>query len=245
MLYIFFDFFCNKVCATRTPRCCLDHDDGNDEPNVVTVSSHLNRESYSPSKPLVPNKQDLHAKAYRAQIRSPWFRITQQTQKHPWAVVIIVLALGVPMYVFLPKLTVTFDLFVQVPRDGAHLPGFRAIMSSFNAGQTTPYYVAMGSNKTNGIWSDEFFTAAQTLIYAVVAETGFDLSHFTSVFVVPVPGAPGSYLNVTPAMARNVLLPTHPEYRFLWNRTTTADNASAIVELFTPFAPLGTQAKPF
>jgi predicted RND superfamily exporter protein len=250
MLFIFFEYFAKQPkfipesVSKTVSGLYMRMKNFNDAASEVDMESNMND-----SAPLL-NKQDIHASNYRNQLISPWFRLSLFTTRHPIPILLAVVALGTPLFVLTPTLKVTFDLFVQVPRDGEHLPAFKDMMSTFGGGRTSPYYFPLDSGKASGVESDDFFYAMHDTIYKISAKCGQNVRNFNSIAMIPNYANPSALpVNLTWTYVRdnilNNMIPLWDPYRYFWNKSVSHDNRSTLIQLYTTFPPIGTEAKPF
>ena len=233
MLFVFFDFF-------RRPTKCDCLSAGAED--VLTPAL---------------TRKELYAMKYECMLKSVWYRISVITTEKPLLIFFLVIGAGVPLFIMVPKLEVCFDLFQQVPRNAEHLPAFKGIMDNFGSGQTSPYYFPIDSGVQDGVCNDSFFEAMHDVIHTLSSVSGQPPELFQSIAIIPNPLAGGNLTKITwsgkgdplGVGASQLLNHSSPfynvEYEALWNLAVTRNNQASLIQLFTTFAPLGIDAKPF
>eukprot|EP00760_Papus_ankaliazontas_P001729 PhM_4_TR10582/c1_g1_i2/m.13285/K06994/K06994; putative drug exporter of the RND superfamily len=266
MLFIFFDFFstrtgCNPCPASqspppntqvyvsvphahasslseRTPMISGGGGINDDSAATFRMPSQLSKME---SESALMTRDDAQAEAYKRQLRSPWFRMALWTTKHPWIVFFSVILLGVPFIAFVPQMKVTFDLFIQIPRNAPHLDSFKSVMHDYGPDRSSPFSIVLDSGKTDGIRSDEYFEAVKNFTIAMAAKSNQPVTNFMSVTGAAINGTQ-NFFTFSEAEFMYVL---SPGFQRLWNMTVSPDSRALIVQMSTNFPPLGTQAKPF
>jgi len=184
------------------------------------------------------------AKLRAQQYDSWWFKIGLFSYRHPWPVIIAVLAFGAPFFWLTSQIEVNFDLFQQVPTDSPHAKTLKYILNNIGHGQAAPFYITMDTGRAGTITlnasntaSAHVFERAVALSIHLNAHVSQGLERFNSFAVVE--GIPCD------VFMADFFYEKSADYRVLWNNTVDATGRAGIIRLTVDFDPFSADANAF
>jgi uncharacterized membrane protein YdfJ with MMPL/SSD domain len=273
ILFVFFRYFSTSSDCSALSRCYKRWRLGEDDSDEAAVNQDQKSESSpfltspnaagSKQTPKSPNSgtfnnssaaigrdavTEYHLAQYNAQVSSYWFKVGTFAFHHPLITVAVVLAIGAPFFYYAFQLKVDFDLFNQVPRNSQHARVLKELVNIIGQGSAAPYYLTFAAlnGTTTNVWNDpRFFSLINNVTKAVSAQTGQPLDRILSPSMLPPSPETGNATTWLNLWDSEFLYLNSSEYRFLFDRTVSADKSAALLTMYTTFDPFDYHANAY